>query len=67
MIECNHPDLSIGQQCAVLSIARSLFYYAPQAETEQNLSLVRMIDVQFLETPFFRVRQPLGTLPAAIP
>ncbi len=54
MIECDYPDLSIGQQCALLSIPRSSFYYAPQGETEQNLALMRVIDVQFLDTPFDR-------------
>lgn len=57
MIEPDHPDLSIGQQCKLLSIARSSFYYIPKGETEQNLALMRRIDEQFLETPFFGVRQ----------
>ena len=57
MIERDHPDLSIGQQCALLSIPRSSFYYTPQGQTEQNLALMRLIDVQFLDTPFFGVRQ----------
>ncbi|QPZ92087.1 IS3 family transposase [Thioclava electrotropha] len=57
MIEPDHPDLSIGQQCKLLSIARSSFYYTPKGETEQNLGLMRRIDEQFLETPFFGVRQ----------
>jgi len=57
MVERDHPDLSIGQQCALLSIPRSSFYYMPQGETEQNLALMRQIDVQFPETPFFGVRQ----------
>ena len=57
LIERDHPDLSIGQQCALLSIPRSSFYYAPQGETEQNLALMRLIDLQFLDTPFFGVRQ----------
>ncbi|MPQ96253.1 transposase, partial [Thioclava sp. JE_KL1] len=57
MIEPHHPDLSIGQQCKLLSIARSSFYYTPKGETEQNLGLMRRIDEQFLETPFFGVRQ----------
>jgi len=48
---------SIGQQCKLLSIARSSFYYVPKGETEQNLSLMRLIDEQFLETPFLGVRQ----------
>ncbi|MAQ46125.1 MAG: hypothetical protein CL812_09740 [Confluentimicrobium sp.] len=57
MIEPDHPDLSIGQQCKLLSIARSSFYYTPKGESEQNLGLMRQIDEQFLETPFFGVRQ----------
>ncbi|WP_439150616.1 hypothetical protein [Sulfitobacter sp.] len=62
MIEREHPDLSIGQQCALLSIPRSSFYHMPQGEIEQNLALMRLLDVQFLEAPFFGVRPPLGTL-----
>jgi len=47
MIEPDHPQLSIGQQCALLSISRSSFYYTPKGETEQNLGLMRQIDGQF--------------------
>jgi putative transposase len=57
MIEPGHPDLSIGKQCALLSISRSSFYYVPKGESEMNLALMRQIDEQFLETPFFGVRQ----------
>ena len=59
MIERDHPELSIGQQCALLSIPRSSFCYSPQGETEQNLALMRLIDVRpaDLDTPFFGVRQ----------
>ena len=57
MIERGHPDLSIARQCGLLSIARSSFYHAPRGETDENLALMRKIDAQFLETPFFGVRQ----------
>ena len=57
MIAPDHPDLSIGQQCALLPIARSSFSYTSQGETERNLALMRLIDVQFLDPPFFGVRQ----------
>ena len=57
MIERGHPDLSVGKQCALLSISRSSFYYEPKGETELNLGLMRKIDKQFLETPFYGVRQ----------
>ena len=57
MIERGRPRLSVGAQCRLLSIPRSSFYYAPQGETAMNLALMRLIDKQFLETPFFGVRQ----------
>ena len=32
MIAPDHPDLSIGQRCKLLSIARSSFYDTPKGE-----------------------------------
>ena len=57
MVEPANTDLSIGKQCRLLSISRSSFYYRPKGETAMNLMLMRQIDEQFLETPFFGVRQ----------
>ena len=57
MIERTHFKLSVGAQCQLLSISRSSFYYAPQGETAMNLDLMLLIDKQFLETPFYGVRQ----------
>lgn len=57
MIERNHPSLSVGKQCRPLSLPRSSFYYEPQGETEMNLTLMLLIDKQFLETPFYGVQQ----------
>lgn len=57
MIERHQPTLSVRAQCRLLSISRSSFYDAPQGETEVNLALMRLIERQFLETPFYGVRQ----------
>jgi putative transposase len=57
MIEPNIRVLSVGRQCALLSISRSSFYYEPKGEPKKNLNLMRVIDKQFLETPFYGVRQ----------
>ncbi|MQY42640.1 IS3 family transposase, partial [Epibacterium sp. SM1969] len=57
MVEPANTDLSIGKQRRLLSISRSSFYYRPKGETAMNLMLMRQIDEQFLETPFFGVRQ----------
>ena len=57
MVEKDNPKLSIGKQCKLLSISRSSFYYQSKGETALNLALMCQIDEQFLETPFFGVRQ----------
>ena len=57
MVEPANPALSVGKQCKLLLISRSSFYYQPKGETALNLMLMRQIDEQFLETPFFGVRQ----------
>ena len=59
MIEPANANLPIGKQCKLLSISRSSFYYTPKGETAMNLMLMRQIEEQFLETPFFGVRQML--------
>jgi putative transposase len=57
LIDRDHKDLSILRQCALLSISRSGFYYAPLPETPFNLSVMEIIDKQFLETPWYGSRQ----------
>jgi putative transposase len=57
MIKPEHPKLSVVRQCDLVSISRSGFYYQPTGETSLNLTLMRLIDVQFLETPWYGSRQ----------
>jgi len=57
MVESIHPRLSIAQQCLLLGISRSSFYYEATGESLLNLELMWIIDGQFLETPFFGSRQ----------
>jgi len=57
MIEPDHPSLSVVRQCELVSISRSGFYYQPAGETAENLALMRLIDAQFLETPWYGSRQ----------
>ncbi len=57
MIDPKHPQLSITRQCRLVSIARSSFYYEGRGESALNLRLMRLIDEQFLETPFYGSRQ----------
>ncbi len=57
MIEPMHPDLSVVRQCELVSISRSSFYCRPVGETAENLALMRLIDAQFLKTPWYGSRQ----------
>jgi len=43
MIERNHPTLSIGAQCRLLSISRPSFCDQPRGESEMNLAPMRLI------------------------
>lgn len=57
MIEPGHPDLSIAQQCELLGLARSSYYYEPVPESEENLHLMRLLDEQYTRTPFYGSRK----------
>lgn len=57
LIESNHPHISITRQCQLLGLPRSSYYFEPAGESEYNLHLMRIIDEQYLRTPFFGSRQ----------
>jgi putative transposase len=53
MIEPHHLQLSIRRQCEVVGLHRSALYYQPAGESAFNLHLMRLIDEQYLKTPFY--------------
>jgi putative transposase len=53
MIEPEHAAISIRRQCALLGLNRSTLYYQPATESVFNLQLMRLIDEQYLQTPFY--------------
>ena len=57
MVDVDHPRLSTVRQCEIVRISRSSFYYQPKGESEENLELMRRIDEQFLDTPWYGSRQ----------
>lgn len=58
LVEKDHANgLSIGRQCDLLLISRSSYYYEATGESLFNLELMRLIDEQFLETPWYGARQ----------
>jgi putative transposase len=50
-------DLAITRQCELIGIARASYYYEPAVETELNLRIMRVIDEQYLITPFYGSRR----------
>ena len=53
-----HIDqLSICRQCELIGLSRSTFYLPPATESGANLRLMRLIDEQYLETPFYGSRR----------
>ncbi len=53
LIEPAHSQLSIRRQCELVGLNRSTFYYTPAQESAFNLRLMRLIDEQYLKTPFY--------------
>lgn len=64
LIEPHHETLSIRRQCELLGLARSTLYYQPAAESDANLRLMRLLDEQYLHTPFYGSRRMTAWLQA---
>jgi putative transposase len=59
LVEERHPYISIRRQCQLLGLHRSNLYYQAVleegGETEENEALMRLLDEQYTETPFYGV------------
>jgi putative transposase len=54
-IELRHKKIPIHRQCELLGLNRSSLYYKPKGETEYNEQLMRLIDEQYVKTPFYGI------------
>jgi putative transposase len=57
LIEPDHPTLSVAQQCALLGLSRSSWYYQPVALSALTQELLDRLDEQYTRTPFYGVRR----------
>lgn len=48
-------SLSVSRQCELLNVARSSFYYSPLEDGSYNEELMKQIDKQYMDTPFYGV------------
>jgi len=56
-VEPCHPELSIVRQCELLGLARASYYYAPVGPSAEDLELKRLLDEQYLRTPYYGSRR----------
>jgi len=57
-IEPGDGKIPIYRQCELLGPNRSSLYYKPKGETEYNEQLMKLIDEQYIETPFYGIDKP---------
>lgn len=57
LVSVEYGRLSVARQCELVGISRSSHYYTAKGESEFNLDLMRRIDRQYLETPWYGSRQ----------
>lgn len=58
MVEANHPELSIAQQCVILGISRSSYYHQPKEVPEDpDLAILEAILEVLKEMPFYGYRR----------
>jgi len=55
LIAPTHANLSIRQQCELLSVNRSSLYYKEEEENNYNLFLMNLIDVEYTRHPFIGI------------
>ena len=57
MIDRTDDHVSLVRQCRLVGISRSSLYYRPKAPDAATLDLMRLIDEQYLKTPFYGSRK----------
>lgn len=62
LIDPQDGGLSLRRQCGLLGLNRSSLYYRPVGESEENLSLMRLLDEQYTRTPFYGVLRMVAHL-----
>ncbi len=57
VVDRRHPSLSVVRQCKLLDISRSSLYYKSIGVSHEDLTLMELIDRQYLVTPFYGARK----------
>ena len=54
-VEPDNKEIAIYRQCELLGLNRSSLYYKPSRDTQYNEQLMRLIDEQYIQTPFYGI------------
>lgn len=58
LIDVDHETIPVYRQCELLGLSRSSLYYRPRGgKDNHNQHLMRLIDRQYTETPFYGARR----------
>ena len=57
MVEPENPRISVARQCELLGLNRSTIYYRERPPCGDDLELMRRLDEQYTETPFYGYRR----------
>jgi putative transposase len=56
-VEPDNKKISVVRQCELLGINRSTIYYRQRAENTEDAEIMRLLDEQYTETPFYGYRR----------
>ena len=57
LVEPDQPEISVRRQCDLLGVNRSVLYYEPVGESQENLMLMRLLDKEYTRHPFYGSRR----------
>jgi len=55
LVEPQHRQISLRRQCQLLGLNRTGLYYQAVEESTENLQLMRLLDQQYTDCPFYEV------------
>ena len=57
MVDPEHLELSIQRQCELLGVSRSSYYFEPKEISDLEFTLLKLLDEQYMKTPFYGSRK----------
>ena len=62
LVDRDDPAMPVAAQCRLLKVARSTLYHQPCPVSDADLAVMRVLDEQYLETPFYGTRRMVVAL-----